>query len=169
MPLYRCSDGECSRTFEADSWDEAMDTAADYMSEGEYGADENGTQRIEYTVYQLPASVKAKLGDNVQIDGDMLSCCESREATHVERPTEPECPHGDHDFVSDIEHEGGIKENPGTFGHGGAVVCYSHCKHCGLPKTDDFWDYDLDRYIPDGNTSYGEIPDDWPSQEDTDD
>ena len=168
MPIYRCSDGECSRTFEADSWKDAMDTAADYMSEGEY-VDENGTQRIEYTVYQLPASVKTKLGDNVRIDGDMLSCCESRDSTHVVRPTEPECPHGDHDFVSNIEHESGVKENPGTFGHGGAIVCYSHCKHCGLPKTDSFWDNDLDRFVPDGNTSYGEIPDDWPLQEYSDD
>ncbi len=170
MPLYHCDDGSsCSSTFEADSWDEAMDTAADYMSEGEYNADEYGTQRIDYTVYQLPADMKAETGTDHHIGLDVLAGCEEQTATHVQQPTEPDCPHGSHEFVADVEHEGGLKENPGVFGHGGSVVCESHCKHCGLPRTDDSWDDKLNQHIPDGNTSYGEIPDDWPSQEDTDD
>ena len=45
--------------------------------------------------------------------------------------------------------------------NGGATVSHTHCKHCGLPRTDDYWDDELDQHIPEGNRTYGDMPDDW--------
>ena len=108
----------------ASSFDDAMEQAADYMSDGDWNADEMGTQRIRYTVYEIPDGMQAELGDDKWLDMDRLGReAEERDGTHIQQPTEPECPHGDHEFVADVEHEGGLKENPGVFGHGGSVVC----------------------------------------------
>ena len=47
-------------------------------------------------------------------------------------PEEPECiDDHDHEWKSPIEVVGGIKENPGVWGHGGSVTIHTICCHCG--------------------------------------
>ena len=162
-PTFFVETGFCGSVIKAASWDEAMSRAAEYMAEFHYSADERGKQRISYTVYRLPAGTTIWDEDHIS-PADQHICevtGESRDATHVKWGTAPDCPHGEHEFLSTLEHEGGLKENPGTWGHGGACIIKSHCMHCGLPKTDDYWDDATNQYIPTGITSYGEIPDDW--------
>ncbi len=63
----------------AASWDEAMDKAFIHMVESDYGDDGQGTERISYNVYKLPASVH---GDSY-IPPAVLDGCESRNGTYV--------------------------------------------------------------------------------------
>jgi len=64
----------------------------------------------------------------------------NRETGSVEiQPTEPECCDGDHEWESPIGVVGGIKENPGVWGHGGGVVIQELCVKCGCGKTTDTW------------------------------
>jgi len=58
-------------------------------------------------------------------------------------PDEPECEDGeDHDWQSPIEIVGGIKENPGVYGHGGGVTITTVCMHCGAERVVDTWAQD---------------------------
>jgi hypothetical protein len=53
---------------------------------------------------------------------------------------EPECKDGeDHDWRSPYSVLGGIKENPGVWGHGGGVAIKEVCAHCGKYKITDTW------------------------------
>ena len=149
----------CTSTFFAESFDDAMEDAADYMSEGDWNADECGTQRIGYTVFRLPEGHGAELGDYHQLDYDFLQHeCESRGAVHTQQPTEPECTEGGHDFIATVETEGGLVENPGIFSSGGSVVANEHCRHCGLRRSEDYWDHRND-CMADGPTTKYEMPD----------
>ena len=53
-------------------------------------------------------------------------------------PAEPQCS-SVHDWQSPIEIVGGIKENPGCWGHGGGVIIEEVCLHCGCGRTTDTW------------------------------
>ena len=156
----------CVSTLEAASWDEAMKSAASYMDEGDWNADECGTQQIGYTVYRLPAGSDAELGDNNWIDRDVLYelDCPSKTAVHVQQPTEPDCTETEHDFIATKQDDGGLEANPGVFGHGGSVVIKDHCRHCGLPRTTDHWDDVEDTNDDRGKVTYGEAPEEWARQ-----
>lgn len=53
---------------------------------------------------------------------------------------EPECVGGrGHDWASPYDIVGGIKENPGVWGHGGGVICREVCLRCGCGRTTDTW------------------------------
>ena len=66
-PTFFVQSDAYSAAFKATSWDDAMDKAAEFVSEAYYGGDEHGTQRPTYTVYRLS-------------DGsDGLEGCESQE------------------------------------------------------------------------------------------
>lgn len=55
-------------------------------------------------------------------------------------PEEPECEgDDDHDWQSPIELVGGIRENPGVFGHGGGVIITEACVRCGCARITDTW------------------------------
>jgi hypothetical protein len=55
-------------------------------------------------------------------------------------PKEPECAEDcTHEWVIPIEVVGGVKENPGVYGHGGGVTMTSICKHCGWYRIIDTW------------------------------
>ena len=55
-------------------------------------------------------------------------------------PDEPECPdHAAHDWQNPYEILGGLKDNPGVWGHGGGVICREVCVHCGCERTTDTW------------------------------
>jgi len=53
-------------------------------------------------------------------------------------PEEPRCADGhEHDWSDDIRLVGGIKENPGVWGHGGGVTIKTVCLHCGCARIKD--------------------------------
>lgn len=54
---------------------------------------------------------------------------------------EPDCDsdEGMHSWQSPIELVGGIKENPGVWGHGGGVIITEVCVRCGCKRTTDTW------------------------------
>jgi hypothetical protein len=57
-------------------------------------------------------------------------------------PDAPECSEVEHDWQSPIELVGGIKENPGVWGHQGGVIVHEVCMNCGCGKTTDTWAQD---------------------------
>lgn len=64
------------------------------------------------------------------------------EATHTRQidPPEPPCVDGQgHDWRSPHEIVGGIRENPGVWGHGGGVIMHECCVRCGCRRTTDTW------------------------------
>jgi hypothetical protein len=54
-------------------------------------------------------------------------------------PDEPKCSSGAHAWCSPYELLGGLKENPGVFGHEGGVRIKEVCKHCGTRRLTDTW------------------------------
>lgn len=91
-------------------------------------------------------------------DGDYLSLVSHVHAgltrsvvdVHVDRdwhsveinPEEPECSGDEHDWRSPYSVVGGIKENPGVWGHGGGVIITEVCRHCGCYRVTDTWAQD---------------------------
>jgi len=58
-------------------------------------------------------------------------------------PPEPKCKSDDgHDWQSPHAIVGGIKENPGVYGHGGGVTIQSVCMRCGCGQLTDTWAQD---------------------------
>jgi len=58
-------------------------------------------------------------------------------------PDEPNCTADEgHDWQSPISIVGGIKENPGVWGHGGGVIIHEVCLHCGCERVTDTWAQD---------------------------
>lgn len=57
--------------------------------------------------------------------------------------TEPVCrkgADGAHDWRAPHALVGGIKDNPGVYGHGGGVIIREVCGHCGLYRVLNTWD-----------------------------
>lgn len=74
---------------------------------------------------------------DVQVN-DVLSG-EAMSMTMQIDPPEPECSAPEHDWQSPYEVVGGLRENPGVWGHGGGVVIRTVCAHCGAYRTEDTW------------------------------
>lgn len=69
-----------------------------------------------------------------------LATDEEDETTVTIEPDEPECEDGDdHDWQAPFEVVGGIKENPGVWGHGGGVTIQEVCMRCGCGNLTDTW------------------------------
>jgi len=80
-----------------------------------------GTIWIDVSVRCVLTGEKAS--DTVQLDED-----------------EPDCSHDDgHEWGAPHSIVGGIKENPGCWGHGGGVVCHEVCLRCGCGRKTDTW------------------------------
>lgn len=62
--------------------------------------------------------------------------------TYTIEPTEPECTEGDHKWRTPYSVVGGLKENPGVYGHGGGARGTEVCCHCGLYRIWDSWAQD---------------------------
>jgi hypothetical protein len=55
-------------------------------------------------------------------------------------PPEPECEYkSGHRWEAPHEVVGGLKENPGVFGHGGGEIIYRVCSRCGMYRIVDTW------------------------------
>jgi hypothetical protein len=106
----------------------AEDAANEYIESGDWG-DRDETQWIK--VYTWIEGIDAK-GEIVRINDESYLITLD--------PIEPDCD-GDqeHDWQSPYEIVGGIKENPGVWGHGGGVTITEVCIHCGCERFTDTW------------------------------
>lgn len=130
LPGWMADDGNAEVEFPAaDSGEEA---AQEYVDTGEWG-DEHATWWIDVWAWRHGIAM---------VDGlpEMVACCREQHTVEVE-PEEPECGdgHDGHDFRAPHCLVGGIKENPGCWGHGGGVIYHEVCVRCGLCRTTDTW------------------------------
>ena len=124
--IYVADDGNAE--VEYPLCDSPQDAANEYVSDGDWGDDQSKSDWVTVDAWS-----RWSLG-NVVLDDD------DRSSYDIEiKPQEPECPDGDHDWCSPYEVVGGIKENPGVWGHGGGVIIHEVCRHCGCLKTTDTW------------------------------
>lgn len=110
--------GEFARVV-ATSADEAIDLADPTTDASDFA---DSTETVHYTV-------RAVCQETDESD--------SRDITA--EPSEPSCTEDAHDWRSPVEIVGGIRENPGVWGHGGGVVIHEVCMHCGCGRTTDTW------------------------------
>ena len=110
---------------EADTIADALREAKEWASAGDWDMDE-GTIWVD-------VSVESEEQDE---DGDPA---ESRSFTLAIDPDEPDCEGEEHDWQSPHEIVGGIKENPGVWGHGGGVIISECCIRCGCKRMTDTW------------------------------
>jgi hypothetical protein len=107
-------------TVTATSAEEALDIARSNVDRAHYSECE-GTLYVEARVY---------CEETDESDSDTVTLDEE----------EPECCHEDgHDWQSPYEIVGGIRDNPGVWGHGGGVLITECCMHCGCARTTDTW------------------------------
>lgn len=125
--LWHADDGNAEITGEFESGYEA---AKDYVETGEWD-DRSETSRVTVHVWQ----------EVVDADGDIVRLNEESHAITLE-PDEPKCTENGHDWQSPHEIVGGIKENPGVWGHGGGVKVHEVCLHCGCERVRDTWAQD---------------------------
>ena len=60
-------------------------------------------------------------------------------------PDEPACAEGhEHAWETPYSVLGGLKENPGVWGHGGGVIMKFVCRHCGKYRVVDTWAQRMD-------------------------
>ncbi len=115
--------------FDADSGEQA---AQQYVDGGDWGH-RNETQWITVTAWRR----------GIDADGDWRDVDSAIHKITLE-PEEPDCIDADgHDWQAPLEIVGGIKENPGVWGHGGGVTIDEVCVRCGCGKTIDTWAQDM--------------------------
>jgi len=120
MTKYRISDDQCSEVIEAESVDDAKDTA------------ENNWKMGSWDTKCLIDVRVAELDD----DGEETGEVDWVEVECGEDPAEPECSSEDgHDWKSTHKVVRGLKENPGVFSRGGTTLTIVRCcANCGLYK-----------------------------------
>lgn len=140
LELHSREDGvNEAQTVEGDTLDSIRDAAAEateeWMRVGEWGED-GARVSAKWTIKSL-----TELGEDDDLSGDLTGEVEVeiepnheakiKEAARYEEicGTDPD----DHDWTSDGE--GGCRENPGVYGHGGTAMSFhSHCRRCGLHR-----------------------------------
>jgi hypothetical protein len=127
---YSAADGQVRRRFpEAET---AQAAAQAFVDGGDWCAGARTTW-VSVSAWQAIASVDDS-GKRV-----MGRYAETRHLIAV-APYVPACAEGhEHDWRSDHEVVGGLKENPGVLGHGGGVIVREHCAHCGAYRVTDTW------------------------------
>jgi len=118
----RC--GGASETFEADSLEEAREQAADWAGDGDY-EEITSTFWVDWRLDQrVGEEWEPVAGGTVEFEPDEPICLSRDE---------------DHDWQSPLEVVGGIRENPGVWGHGGGAVICECCMKCGAQRRTDTW------------------------------
>jgi hypothetical protein len=151
MTTYYCNDGNAELEIEAES---AQDAAQEYVDGGDWGEGEKTTW---VSVCVTPRCVMCEgsgedenaADDATDEEKECVSCdgtgrieADREYITITIEPDEPSCTDSrgdDHDWQSPIELVGGIKENPGVFGHGGGVRIHEVCIYCGTERVTDTW------------------------------
>lgn len=110
---------------DAEDLDEAKEAAEEWVREGSWSRTE--TLFLHACVVEI---------DN---NGDETS----HPVTVTLDPIEPSCAEGrEHDWQAPFSIVGGIKEAPGTWGHGGGVTMQEVCVKCGCGRLIDTWAQD---------------------------
>lgn len=114
---FRLSDDGVNEIIEADSMEEAVETAEENWQGGSW--DTKGIVDVRV----------AALDDGGEETGE----CSWVEVECGDDPEEPDCPDSDgHDWQAVFEVVGGLRENPGVFNAGGTTtVTRECCAHCG--------------------------------------
>lgn len=115
-----------SKTITADSLANAMTQAEDWARDGSWDL-------ANRTVW-----VHAYL---IEMDDDGKEIDSHRIKVQID-PEEPDCTQSEHNWQAPVDIVGGIKENPGVWGHGGGVTIQEVCLHCGCGKLIDTWAQD---------------------------
>jgi hypothetical protein len=140
LPLYRATDdsGESIR-FRATDDDAARARTRRWMEGADFDTS-NGTVYYSADIYRLTTDVEMYGLEDVDCDESI------QDEEYVGRedmsfdPPEPDCVGDeDHDWQSPHSLLGGIKENPGVWGHGGGVIIRQCCAHCGRYQVTDTW------------------------------
>lgn len=127
MSSFKIFDNGDESDLNADNWKDAFKEAREFMKDG-YTA-EKSTEWYDYIITEYDD------------DGEEIR---REDRTITIDPQEPDCEFEgetfkEHEWVSPHEIVGGLEENPGVHGHGGGVVFYEFCKHCGLQLKTDSW------------------------------
>jgi len=104
----------------------------------------------ELSAVRAAAHAWASNGDYGHIDATIWvdTAVIDEEGTRVETvttqldPAAPRCVDGkrdSHEWKSPYRLLGGLKENPGVWGHGGGVIIRDVCMQCGCERTTDTW------------------------------
>lgn len=126
-PWELYEEGHHYATITADSAEEALDEARDNVDRSNYPTEDADGNETGETLW-IDVRVVCRLTG------------EEETATVTCDAEEPECPeHARHDWQAPHEIVGGIKENPGCWGHGGGVICHEVCMHCGAGRKTDTW------------------------------
>ncbi len=153
------------QTVEAESDEAAKEAARDWAREGDW--DTTSTIWVSVRVLRLVPRHRIGQGNcDVCDDQDVKlyahptatqavceDCYAALNADEVEvgdvmveiDPVAPNCADGSrdgHDWQSPIEIVGGVKENPGVWGHGGGVMIHAVCMRCGCARITDTWAQD---------------------------
>lgn len=136
MALYVVTDGEGSDVvIEAPTAEEA---AQEFIETGAYEPP-TATEWVDVRVAALPPDSGLEPGDEWLSEGLRESLEWDRVTVRID-PEEPECSATDgHDWRSPHSVVGGVKENPGVWGHGGGVIITEVCRHCGVYRVTDTW------------------------------
>lgn len=126
MPTYTIRDEGDSFTFEAINEREAKAIAREWLENGAADLDVESTTWIH---------------GHLTTEGEYGSL----RVTATIQPPVPKCGAEDgdaHDWQSPYELLGGLRENPGVWGHGGGVIVNEVCMRCGCKRTTDTWAQD---------------------------
>lgn len=124
MPRYLCTDITCPDEIEIEA--NTAEEAATAFADGYELEDTGSTGWLDVYVQEIDA------------DGEPLGDRET--VTITLDPREPDCDHPDgHAYASPHWLLGGLRENPGVWGHGGGATITVVCLRCGLAKTTDTW------------------------------
>lgn len=124
MTKYEVRDDQTSERFAAKNDEAAKAYAEDWLREGDW--DRTRTLHLDAYVFRIEGKKEVEVG-RVEVSLE---------------PQEPRCTEDEHDWQAPIEIVGGIKENPGVWGHGGGVIIRECCMHCGCAKVTDTWAQD---------------------------
>ena len=126
MPTFRVDDGNAPIDIIAKSAEAA---AKEYVDTGDWG-ENDGTICID--VWVTPYSSGGVGGHHLEQQSS------AKHRVEIE-PPEPNCTSDEHAWMSPVKVLGGLRENPGVWGHGGGVIIREVCARCGKYRKTDTW------------------------------
>lgn len=119
MSIWYADDGNATV---AGDFENGVQAAISYVNTGDWGP-------IDHTIW-IAVHVW-------QLDAYDERCNEESHKIAID-PEEPKCTKSQHDWQSP-EWLGGLKENPGVWGHGAGIKTTEVCIHCGCARYIDTW------------------------------
>ena len=163
MSTWKATDGHCEIDVTADSAEEA---AAEYVASGDWG-DPSRTAWVDVTVWRVVrqtvecyycaacatthdkdgapacAACGPQTPEGVELEPLEIDVIVDEELVTVTLdPDEPDCSGDEHEWAAPYKLVGGIRENPGVWGHGGGVIINEVCLSCGCARVTDTWAQD---------------------------